>query len=297
VQHDHIKSDVLKKYRNISGVGTPLALLVSLFQVNLILDANVVIRELLWATTKRRNPLARSELLEVLEVETVVAWAPTFLESEVEKYLAMVVSRGAKKEDVLDHWRKLRALITFVDVGGVPDEDAGHRDPKDVPYILLQKKIQAAIVTADADIAPMGGQVVPIQVMASLRTYSRAAAVQVSLQVGAYSIGNLSLHVVAQIAKSTSSAIGKVAAKLPNEVWLALLAAFCAAFVIPASRNWLHSRLGMLARQAGIGGRELAHLLDTFSQELRQHKAIADTALLQARTLIDPAMGTPEKKE
>ena len=52
----HIQSDTIRKFRKFYADGGPLAFLTSLFQVNLILDANVVIKELIWATTKRKNP-------------------------------------------------------------------------------------------------------------------------------------------------------------------------------------------------------------------------------------------------
>jgi|GEM_PF-6710559 len=217
-----IRSDALKEYRKLYEEGGPFAQLASLFQVNLILDANVIIKELIWATTKRKNPLGRSDLLEVLEVETVVAWAPTFLEREVEKNFAVVVGKGARREDVVDHWVHLRALINFVDVGGVP-ADVKYRDPKDVPYILLQRRIEATIVTADKDVAAMDGKVVPLAVFATLRAYSRAAAVQVTLQVSGYTLGSLGLRALVQITRFASSGVKKAMTNVPREVWLAML--------------------------------------------------------------------------
>jgi predicted nucleic acid-binding protein len=261
-------------------------LLASLFQVNLILDANVVIRELIWATTKRKNPLGRSELLEVLEVETVIAWAPTFLESEVEKYIPLIIEKGAKHEEVITHWLRLRALIKLVDVGGVPDDGAEYRDPKDVPYIRLQQKIDATIVTTDKDIAGMGGTVAPIAVMATLRAYSRAAAVQATFQVGGYTIGGVGLQALSAATKFVRSAVGKAATNVPREVWLSALAALCVAMVIPSSRNWLRSRLDNMARQVGVTVDGLVQLSTMLATEFGQRKLEADEALSKVHAIL-----------
>jgi len=40
---------------------------VALFQVDVFLDANVVLRELMWLSRKRKNPRGRPEVLELLE--------------------------------------------------------------------------------------------------------------------------------------------------------------------------------------------------------------------------------------
>ena len=64
MRDSHIQSDTLRELRGLYRDGAPLAFLASLFQVDLILDANVVIRELTWATTKRKNPDGRSHRLD-----------------------------------------------------------------------------------------------------------------------------------------------------------------------------------------------------------------------------------------
>ncbi|MFC5431469.1 PIN domain-containing protein [Paraburkholderia denitrificans] len=286
MRDSNIRSDMLKDYRKLYDDGTPLALLASLFQVNLILDANVVIRELIWATTKRKNPLGRSELLEVLEVETVIAWAPTFLKSEVEKYIPFIIEKGAKHEDVGAHWLRLRALINFVDVGDVPSDGGEYRDPKDVPYILLQRTISATIVTADKDIAAMGGRVAPIAVMATLRAYSRAAAVQVTFQVGGYALGGLGLNALSGAAKFVYSAGKRASANIPREVWLSVLAVLCIAMVNPTSRTWLRLQLEAIARPLGIVVESLAQVSTMLATEFGQRKIETGEALLKVHAIL-----------
>jgi predicted nucleic acid-binding protein len=295
MRDSYIKSDVLKEYRKLYKEGAPFALLASLFQVNLILDANVIIKELIWATTKRKNPLGRSDLLEVLEVETVVAWAPTFLEQEVEKNIAVVVGKGARQEDVVVHWKRLRAFIKFVDVGGVPDDGVKYRDPKDIPYILLQRRIEASIVTSDKDVAAMDGRVVPIAVMATLRAYSRAAAVQATFQVGGYTLSSFGLSALVGMTRVASSGFKKMATNVPREVWLALLSMLCVALVIPASRNWLQSRMHTLAAHLGTAGEGFAQLSNVLAAEFLENKLATADALSKVHALLDPAPETPKR--
>lgn len=287
MRDSHIQSDTLKEFRELYSDGAPLAFLASLFQVDLILDANVVIRELTWATTKRKNPDGRSDLLEVLEVETVVAWAPTFLETEVEKYIPRIIAKGAKPEDLAEHWARLRARINLVDVGGVPEDSLEYRDRKDVPYIRLQQKINATIVTADKDIAGMGGtSVPPIAVMATLRAYSRAAAVQVTFQVSGYMLSSVSLNALSGTAKFLYSKARIAMAKVPREVWLCVLAALCVAVVVPASRAWLQKRLEALAGPLGIAVEAIARVTTTLATEYRTRKIEADEALAEVHALL-----------
>jgi predicted nucleic acid-binding protein len=287
MQDNHIRSDALKEFRSFYADGAPLALLASLFQVNLILDANVIIKELIWATTKRKNPQGRSELLEVLEVETVIAWAPTFLKREVEKYIPLIIEKGAKHEDVTAHWLRLRILINFVDVGGIPEDGVEYRDPKDVPYLRLQQEINATIVTADKDIAAMGGTVAPIAVMATLRAYSRVAAVQVTFQVGSYTLGGLGLKALSGATKFVHSAAKKAVANVPREVWLGLLALLCVAMIIPASRTWIRSQLEVMTRPLGLTFESLVQVSAMLATEFGQRRLEAEEALSKVHAILD----------
>lgn len=162
-----------------------------------------------------------------------------------------------------------------------------YRDPKDVPYIRLQQKINATIVTDDKDIAAMGGTAVPpIAVMATLRAYSRAAAVQVTFQVGGYTFGGLSLQALLGAAKFVYSKARKAVAKVPREVWLGMLAVFCVAMVAPASRTWLRKQLEAIAEPLGIAVEGLAEVATKLATEYRAQKLEADEALAKVHALL-----------
>jgi hypothetical protein len=162
-----------------------------------------------------------------------------------------------------------------------------YRDPKDVPYIRLQQKINATIVTADKDIAGMGGtSVSPIAVMATLRAYSRATAVQVTFQVSGYLLGGVSLSALSGAAKFFYSKVKIAIAKVPREVWVGVLAALCVAMIFPSSRTWLRKRLETLAGPLGIVVEGLAKTTETLATEYRARKLEADKALAKANALL-----------
>lgn len=92
---------------------------VNTFQIDLILDANIVIRELLWLARKRINPTARTELMEVMDCEVVRAHAPFFLVREINVNLPLVAEEFGIEEKILrDLWKQYRSRIHLVAVGG-----------------------------------------------------------------------------------------------------------------------------------------------------------------------------------
>ena len=156
---------------------------VALFQVDVFLDANVVLRELMWLSRKRKNPRGRPEVLELLECQTVRGHAPTFLVQEIESKIPKLAQQHRIPEETLrGHWERYRLRITFVDVGG-PSRGRKVRDRKDTPYVRLQQKLEFPIASHDSDIAAMGGKVLRMQVFGSLKMYSRNAAVELHLKV------------------------------------------------------------------------------------------------------------------
>src|SRR5690606_7745893 len=124
----------------------------NLFQMNIILDTNVIISDILWLATKRKNPDARPSLLETIVSGTLKAYAPDFLLVELDKHLPRLsVERGIPLETLNKHWEEYRPYIELVAVEEPTEEEiAQAQDPKDLPYIKLQQKIGAKIYTKDS---------------------------------------------------------------------------------------------------------------------------------------------------
>lgn len=156
---------------------------VAVYRLDLILDANVVIRDLLWLARKRTNPVARTELMELMDCEVVRAHAPYYLSREIRANLPEVAEEhGVPLGTLQGLWKEYRKRIRLVPVGG-PAKGKGLRDPKDAPYLRLQKKLAYPIASEDPDLPAMGANVVRIQIFAPLRAYSRNAAIEYHFKI------------------------------------------------------------------------------------------------------------------
>lgn len=238
-----IPSDVLTTFGELYRDGNPFAMFCSVFRVDLILDANVVISELRWFTTRRIKPNARSTLLNVLEAGTLSAWAPAYIEHDVLKQVPTIVNQGAKEEEILAHWVRLKAHINFVDVGGVPERMGNHIDVQDVPYLRLQRRIEARIIIDDRDIHSTGGKAVPpFKILGALRAYSRTSAVHLTLQVNGHKLGALGFAALAELLKAAAPKLKQPAGSIPKSSWVSLLTLAVVAAAVPTVENWLRSQ-------------------------------------------------------
>jgi predicted nucleic acid-binding protein len=283
-----VKSDELPKLVSVVRHFEPFKEYAKVFQIDLILDANVVLAELIWVSKKRKNPQARSDLLELMDCATVRAHAPTFLAAEVEFHLPKIARKHRISEEAMRvHWDRFRVLIRFVDVGG-PEVDTIMRDPKDAPYLRLQKQIDALIATYDTDIAGMGGQVIRIQLLAPLKSYSRHAAVEYQLKVAGIGSVMLLTAVAAAVVNGTKSMSGHVG-KLPKSVlWLLAVLVVCA-LLHPTSRKRIFEIVENIwagAAGAVMGGIEMIGPIVTEHYTAKQNAQLeldrAKTMLLEA---------------
>lgn len=245
-----IRSDNLVSLRGLFGGDnayfSAFSAIAKIFQIDLILDANIIIEEVRWLAVKRKNPDAGTRLLEVLKCETVKAFAPEFLIVEVEKHLPKIAKDDSVSLDLLtEHWEEYRSYITFVTVDVATEEEiALAQDPKDLPYIQLQNKIGAGIYSKDSDIEAMNGRVIGLHVIASLRKYSRNAAVEYQLKC----MGLMSMTVTAHVFMGAVELIKALTVKtktLPSWVlWFGALLVVVA-LIHPTSRamteNWIKS--------------------------------------------------------
>lgn len=109
-----IKSDDLSNLRVFFEANPGLEILTELFQLSVILDANVIIAELIWLTKTRDNPKARTALQEVIAADSLVAVAPVWLEDEIQENIPEVSEElGIPEDQLLEAWEKYRELIEF----------------------------------------------------------------------------------------------------------------------------------------------------------------------------------------
>lgn len=203
-----IRSDHLPEFAQTLQRMMPYLPQIGMFEVDLILDANVVISELLWLACKREKPDARTGLMEVMDCKVVRAYAPHFLKREIAENLPEVAAKQGIDLAVLQSlWGAYRSKIIFVAVGG-PPRSGKWRDPKDVPYLRLQRRLACPIVSADPHLEAMGAKVVRVQIFGTLRGYSRAAAVEYQLKAS----GAFSAALAATLAEGLFSTIKRLPA-------------------------------------------------------------------------------------
>lgn len=280
-QNPVIRSDELPKLTALLRQISVLNFEVNLFQVDLILDANVVVRDLLWLARKRRNPMARTSVMELMDCEVVRAYAPHFLVREINANIPFLAEEhGIREQTLRNLWNQYRRRIKLVAVGG-PAKDPSAIDPKDTPYLRLQKRLACPIVSEDAHIAAMGGNVVQIQVFSPLRAYSRNTAIEYHLKV----TGVGSAMILAALGQAAVTLIQRLGTVPKPVLWggiilVALLLAH------PNSRKMIFEMGGQLAR-GGVLGLEAAFA--ALGPVIDQHATAIETArlnLAQAKSVL-----------
>lgn len=248
----------------------------SIFQIVLIVDANIIIRDILWLTTKRKNLAARSEFFELLTAQTVIGIAPTFLLEEMKVNLPeLSQKRGIPLLLLEEHWASYMHLLTFFDAGG-PDPE--YEDPKDAPYLKLQKQSNHLILSKDSDISRMGGRVASATLVSRLCVYSRYAAVEYTLKAGGSGSIILSFGLIKGVIAFCRAIVAHTT-KLPRwAVVVILLGVLCASLHRPTREMFRRLLQNVSLRAQSIGSIILEHL-SRLTLEHTDAKSIANGAL------------------
>src|SRR6266852_3409832 len=158
-----IRSDSLRALLYLMDSVPAIRLLMgNILQVIAVLDASQVQREIRWRVGSRRDANARTSLHETIASGALLAFAPPFLENEIEKYIPQIAEdTGVSVDRVTEEWHLLKPLIRFYEPL-TDDQPAGCVDPKDLPYIQAQQQLDADFVcTTDPHFAAMGARVMP----------------------------------------------------------------------------------------------------------------------------------------
>jgi predicted nucleic acid-binding protein len=237
---DHIRSDSLTHLRtsleHFRGLNLDLGLVA---QFSLVIDTNVVIKELLWLTRSRKDPNAKSGLVEVVDANTIKLFGPPALFEEVKEKIPVVSADLAVDAAVMfEHWDEFKKRIQLE----VPDPQLTRElqsgiDPDDAPFVALQRTINAAgILSKDPHITAMGGHQVSLDCIFYLRDYSRNTAIEMSIKVAGT---NLLIAGVAGIGAACLAARSLSAAyvRLPEWVKLTLVVGGLLALSNPRART------------------------------------------------------------
>jgi len=237
---DTTKSDELAEIRQIFSEDGLFGQFGSLFQINLILDANAVLADIRWLVCKATNPNARTSLIEAIDAKTVVAHAPTFLHNEIEKNIPIIA-----KEEGIDaslfflRWEQLKHKIDFIECGG-PVE--GAIDPKDAPYANAHEITGYPVLTEDPHITRMGAESISITVSTFARDYSREAVIEYRIKAGALGVFVITESMI-QAASNLVRSLAPHVRRIPTWVWLLVIAGFVVALSFEAFRVFLLDKL------------------------------------------------------
>jgi hypothetical protein len=178
-------------------------------------------------------------------------------------------------------WGDYRKLIIWNDVPLILDGNGMEGcDSKDVPYVALQRLINAVgILSRDNDIVDLGGNLVTLDFVLSVRTYARAASYAVGIRVGGVFVTSVSFELLAQLVKTISVSI----ARLPPAVKLALIASAAFVAMHPRTRERVLDSLSSIGKLAVDAWPVIVTLMETASQK----QALAKTALCETEKLLE----------
>src|SRR6267378_1431991 len=108
-----IRSDTLPQLRRlVEKLPALREFFGDVLEVILVLDACCVQGELRWRVGARKNPAARTYLHEAMVSGVVVAFAPFFLEVEIQKYIPKIAEdEGVLVDRVQEEWKEFKVLF------------------------------------------------------------------------------------------------------------------------------------------------------------------------------------------
>lgn len=279
------KSDELVALRRMFSDEGLFAQFSQLIQIHLILDANAVLSDLRWLVCKAKSQGARTKLLESLDSETIIAYAPTYLHVEIKKNIPVIAEEeGVDSALLFERWEVYKKKITFIESGG-PVE--GEIDPKDAPYVNLHKSTGFPVLTEDQHISRMGARVVNIQVTALAHSYGREAVIEYKIKagfLGVFTITSKMIEAASGLVRSIADYVGRI----PAWVLLMVIGVFIYAITFEGFRSWLKQQISVLkgnAKKIALG------LYEIMEPVVLEHKSSKEKAMKIAEQLVSETDG------
>lgn len=257
-------------------------------QIRVVIDTNIILAELLFVTTKRKQSTARTVLREVLDAGVIVTVAPLEAHEEVAKHIPRLArERRVAVKSFDDAWAELQSRIKFQAVTKPGRSMEGsYRDPNDLPFVDLYFESGAdAVLTSDKDIAAMGAKAVGPEVLLPIREYARAKAPEVTLRIGGALVVGIPIAALVGLLKLLAATV-RAFRNLSAELQILLLAAVALAFLHPASRKALSSLFQSVS--SGLTGS--ATIFGELIGELSLRYALAEAELKPKQMAVAAAM-------
>jgi predicted nucleic acid-binding protein len=202
-------------------------------QIRLVLDANIVQRELRWRVGSRQKQGAKTGLHEAIEAQVVIALAPTVLEEEINDHVAKIAKDERVSEDrVREEWAEFRQHIHFYEPE-LTEAASNCIDPDDVPYKQTCIELGAhAVYTKDRHFQSMEVPLLMVDLDGVFRKYARANSVKLAFTLGSTFSVTISVSVLKELLTLSMRGIRRI----PTPLKIAFGAAIAAALIHPKSR-------------------------------------------------------------
>ncbi|PJA23604.1 MAG: hypothetical protein COX57_12895 [Alphaproteobacteria bacterium CG_4_10_14_0_2_um_filter_63_37] len=260
------------------------AIIGSAAQFRLVVDTNIVLSEILWLATKRKNPTAKTELLETIEAETIDLYAPPILFDEVEEHIPLIATKkGVDIQLLYVEWNIYKSKLKIA----VPDIEAVQSlktavDPDDAEFVALEQTIGAAgVISKDRHIGLMGGNQISVECITHLRNYSRSTSIELNIKVNGVMFANLSVATIRGLFEGSKALINGIA-KAPDWVKFALLAGGLFVVLHPGARATVAKSLKTVLQGIGEATPTIIALIAEAAVLAEKHKAEAQGHLEKA---------------
>lgn len=233
-----LRSDLLPGFvALIRAVPGLQPLMPEIFQLRLVIDANIVQEELRWRLKRRRKANARTALHEVLASGVFIAYAPHFLDDEIREHAPRIATEtNTPLEHVLREWEQFRQYLCFYTARTKANIDVSRTDPDDVAYIDTIGEIAArAIYTRDRGYLRTSVPFVLIAVDTQLQRYARATSVRLGIAIGSCTSVVFGLEALIALSRLLSRFV-HVARRLPPAVQILIIGSVAVAVAHPKSR-------------------------------------------------------------
>lgn len=275
--------EILEKLSPLQGV------LHSIVRFRVVVDANYVVQTLIYMA---RYPERGATVIEELVKATVVdVFAPKWLEAELTSAIPQAAATSHISEDQLwGRWNLLRPFLKWDNTYKESDHNVvGCCDPKDLPYIMLERKLGAdGILSKDRHIAKLGGHLLTLDFMLSARKYARASVTVISIKV----LGTVLPAAAMVVALDLARRIVKAFATLPDVVKAALVLGGIFALAHPDSRKWIMDRSTEAGDLIGAAWHEIMQLVKTLSTASTEAQHEAALHLGDAMKAVRPKKST-----
>jgi hypothetical protein len=270
----------------LKKLSTLKALIAEIVLFRVVVDANYVVQSLIYRV---RHPDRGATALEEMVKATVIdVFAPRWLDIEMASAIRQAAAKTQLSEaELWARWLEFRPILKWDDSLREPAPESSEcRDPKDHPYVILEKRLEAdGILSKDPHIAQMGGHPLTLDFILSARSYARAVVTTVSIRV----LGTVLPAVVAMALVDLLRRMGRAFGALPDAVKALLLLGGAVALLHPGSRRWIADRFADACTAMGPAWQG-------FTQLITMLAATSSEAQYQATVYLQAAASATRRK-